>query len=480
MVKEVLDYKKIGLKSGLEIHQQLNTSKLFCDCPSVLRQDNPDFIIKRKLHAVPGESGEVDVAASYEASFEREFTYQGYETTCLVELDEEPPHEINKEALNIGLHIALILNCKIIPITQIMRKTVVDGSNTSGFQRTVLIANEGYIETSNGKVAIDSVCLEEDSARIINKEKGIFRLDRLGIPLIEIATKPDIKTPEQAKEVALKIGEILRSCDVKRGLGTIRQDVNLSIDGGMRVELKGFQDIMNIEKAMKVEIKRQIELVKKEKSRPEVRKVLKNGESKFLRPLPGSERMYPETDLPLLKISRKLIDRSKKTLPKLREEAREELKKKGLNKELISLLLKQRKIDEFKELLSVCNNPNLIGKALLIFPKEISSRENISLDNVEKILNKDVFVHLFESMKKGKFSENQLKYVMKKIVKGKSHKEAVEVESLESQYLEEKILKILKDKPGLSRKAYMGLIMKEFRGKVEGKKAMEIIKKYVK
>lgn len=133
-----LDYSGLGLKCGLEIHQQLNTKKLFCDCPSVLRSEDPDFSIRRKLHAVAGESGEVDIAAKYQSSLNKNFVYQGYEdTTCLVELDESPPREINKDALKIALQVSLLLNCKIIPITQIMRKMVIDGSNTSGFQRTV-------------------------------------------------------------------------------------------------------------------------------------------------------------------------------------------------------------------------------------------------------------------------------------------------------------------------------------------------------
>ena len=93
-----IDYKKVGLKCGLEIHQQLDTGKLFCDCPSILRQDEPDFVIERKLHAVAGESGEVDVAAKYEVEKDKKFVYQGYDTTCLVELDEEPPHRIDEEA----------------------------------------------------------------------------------------------------------------------------------------------------------------------------------------------------------------------------------------------------------------------------------------------------------------------------------------------------------------------------------------------
>jgi len=181
------DYSKLGLKCGLEIHQQLDTSKLFCKCPSILRNDEPNYTIERELHAIAGESGEVDIAAEYEAKLGRKFFYQGYDTTCLVELDESPPSEINKEALKIVLQIAILLNCKIFPYTQIMRKIVIDGSNTSGFQRTVLIAKNGYVETEQGRIGIEGICLEEDAARIIErtKEKVVYRLDRLGIPLIE-------------------------------------------------------------------------------------------------------------------------------------------------------------------------------------------------------------------------------------------------------------------------------------------------------
>jgi len=468
-----LDYKELGLKSGLEIHQQLDTRKLFCNCPSVLRLDEPDFIVKRKLHVVAGESGEVDVAAAHEAALEKEFTYQGYSTTCLVELDEEPPHQINQEALKTALQIALILNCKILPITQIMRKTVIDGSNTSGFQRTVLIAQNGFIETKDGRVGIATICLEEDAARIIDKEKGIFRLDRLGIPLVEIATEADIRNPSQAKEAALMIGEILRKVKVKRGLGTIRQDVNLSVAGGKRIELKGFQDIRNIERAIEIEVQRQEALVETGKSVAEVRAVNPDGSSRFLRPLPGAARMYPETDLPLLKISRQMIDGAKKTLPSLKEV---ETKVEGLNQEMAALLLKRNKIEEFKEFMHIIKNPKLIAKILLLYPPEIATKEKKTLEQIEKILNRDILANVLEDVNKKKIHEGEVKHLLERIVKGESSK----IEKIDESEIEEKIMKIIKEKPGLSENAYMGLVMKEFHGKVSGKEASEMIRKHLK
>jgi len=477
-----IDYEELDFKAGLEIHQQLDTSKLFCNCPSVLRKDEPDFEIVRKLHAIAGESGEVDIAAQQQAELKKEFVYQGYDTTCLVELDESPPHEINKEALMISLHIALLMNMKPVPITQIMRKTVIDGSNTSGFQRSVLIAQEGYIKTSFGRVGIDYLYLEEDAARIVEKgdKKDIYKLDRLGIPLVEIVTAPDVKTPEHAKEVALHIGEILRSCRVRRGIGTIRQDVNVSIRGENRIEIKGMQDMRIFVKVIENEVLRQKRLSdKKNPTKMEVRNAQKNGSTKYMRPLPSSARMYPETDLPLLKISRQMINKAKKTLPKMRKDVEKELEKQGLNKEMIFLLLKQNKIEEFKELLKIIPKPQIIVKTLLIFPKEIAKREKISSNKIEKILGKDVLGHILENLKKGKISENQIKHVLENIVKGKSHKEALKIRKEDLHGMEGEIMKLIKEKPGLSVNAYMGLIMKEFKGKISGKEVSEIIKKYV-
>jgi Glu-tRNA(Gln) amidotransferase subunit E-like FAD-binding protein len=482
MYEDNFDYEQLGFKSGLEIHQQLDTKKLFCNCPSVLRQDEPDFTVKRKLHVVAGESGEIDVAVKHEAGKEKNFIYEGYDTTCLLELDETPPYEINQEALKIALQIAIMLNARIFPISQIMRKTVIDGSNTSGFQRTVLIARDGWIVTKTGRVEIESICLEEDAARIIERKKDstIYRLDRLGIPLIEIATKPDMKNPEQVKEVALYIGKVLRSCKIKRGIGTIRQDINLSIKNGERVEIKGFQNPDMMIKTVNHEIKRQTDLLENGKRfSGEVRNALADGTTEFLRPLPGAARMYPETDLPLLNISRDLINEVKKNLPKLREEVEKDLEKIGLNQEMIKILFKQNKLDEFKELLDVYNEPNLIAKLLLIFPKEIAAHGKKPPEEISKILNKDVMTFIAESLQNKKISKEQIKHVLERIAQGEGLEEAIIFKKHEGD-VEEEIMKIIKNKPELSEKAYMGLVMKEMKGKINGKEAIEIIRKLVK
>jgi len=478
-----IDYSKLKFKCGLEIHQQIDTNKLFCDCPSVLRNDEPDREFRRKLHAVAGESGEVDVAAKYQAGLKKEFVYQFYnDSNCLIELDEEPPHNLNEDALKTALQISILLNCEIIPLTQIMRKTVINGSNTSGFQRTVLIARDGFVETSSGKVGIATICLEEDSAREVSSDdkKTVYRLDRLGIPLIEIATYPDIKFPEQAKEVALYIGDVLRSCKVKRGIGTIRQDVNVSIKNENRVEIKGVQDMKTFLKTIDNEVLRQKKLSDEKKpTQSEVRNALPDATTKFIRPMPGADRMYPETDLPLLKISRDLINECKKNLPKLKSEHEGDLKKTGLNSEMIKLLISENKIEEFKMLLEVYKNPNFISKMILLFPKEISAKTGKKLDEVEELIS-EYYNDIINELNKKRISESDIKEILIKLAEGKSFAEAIRIEKVDNSEIEEKILKIINEKPGLNANAYMGLVMSQLKGKIDGKEAMQMINKLMK
>ncbi len=478
------DYSKLGFKAGLEIHQQLDTPKLFSGAPSYLRSDKPDYVIKRRLHAVAGETGEIDTAVEYEASLEKELIYEGYrDTISLVELDEEPPRPINEEALDESLKIALLLNCDIYPVSQVMRKTVIDGSNTSGFQRTVLIGHDGFLETSFGKVGIDSVALEEDSARIIRKEKNsaVYRLDRLGIPLVEIATSPDMKNPEQVKETALKIGEILRACRVKRGIGTIRQDVNVSIKGHDRVEIKGFQDPKMMVKTIDIEIDRQLQNIKVKKTIGEVRNAKDDGTSEFLRPMPGKARMYPETDLELLRIGLDRVNRLKKNLPKLRADIKSELKKKGLNDELILLIVESPEVlDEFETLLDVYGkDANLVAKMVVLWRNEFASKMKKSFEEVKDILSERLLERILEQLKQRKIEIGDVKKIMLGILEGKSFEEAIRIEKVDDDEIEGEVRKIIKEKPGLRENAYMGIVMAKFKGQLDAKKAMEIIKRVV-
>ncbi len=260
------DYENLGLVAGLEIHQQLDTeTKLFCSCPTRLREPaEAARTFTRYLHPTKSELGELDEAALEESRVDREFEYLAYDTTCLVEEDDEPPRRVDSEALETTLEIAQLFSMTVADQVHVMRKIVVDGSNTSGFQRTMQVAVDGHIETPDGPVGIEDLMLEEESAqRVEETEDGVrYSLDRLGIPLVEIGTRPDIRTPEQAKAAAERIGMLLRSTGkVKRGLGTIRQDVNVSIADGARVEIKGVQSLDDIDDIVHNEARRQAELV---------------------------------------------------------------------------------------------------------------------------------------------------------------------------------------------------------------------------
>lgn len=255
-----MDDNAVGLKAGIEIHQQLDTTeKLFCHCPTVIRENEErSRVYHRYLRATESELGEIDRAAQEEMMQSRRFEYWAYDTTCLVEDDEEPPAPINPEALETALVIARMLEMAPVEQAHVMRKLVIDGSNTTGFQRTALLALNGRIPAG---ARIETLCLEEEAARRV--EEGVFSLDRLGIPLVEITTAPDMHSPEQVQEVAAYLGMVLRSTGrVKRGLGTIRQDINISIRDGARVEIKGVQDLDLIPEVVSREVTRQRSLLR--------------------------------------------------------------------------------------------------------------------------------------------------------------------------------------------------------------------------
>jgi len=256
----------MGIKIGIEIHQRLNTGKLFCGCPHCYSKERKnDEKISRELHLSLSELGKIDIAAKKEHEKGKGIEYNYFnDSCCLVDADEEPPHRMNKRALAYSLGIAKQLNMKIVDKPNVMRKIVIDGSNTSGFQRTCLIALDGFVETSKGKVKIDTLCIEEESAGIAGEENGkrVYSLDRQGIPLIEIATAPDIVDAGHCVETAEKIGLAMRIAGVaERGIGTIRQDLNVSIPDGARVEIKGAQELFMLPKWIDNEIGRQGKLV---------------------------------------------------------------------------------------------------------------------------------------------------------------------------------------------------------------------------
>ena len=469
-----MDYNSLGLKCGIEIHQQLKGRKLFSNVDSKLNSNNPDRKIKRNLRKSSNEYGKEDVAAQYQSKKNLDYFYEIHNnSTSLVELDEEPPKLISKSALETAIKVSKILNCEIIPAVQIMRKTVIDGSNTSGFQRTGIVGINGYINTSKGKVSINSVIIEEDSARRISETKDsvTFRLDRLGIPLIEITTGPDMKDPDHVLEVAKKIGMILRSTnEVMRGIGTIRQDVNISIKNTNRVELKGVQDINSITKIIDNEISRQMEEIKiNRKESSHVRNIKSDFTSKYLRPMPGSSRMYPETDLPLIRISKKYIDSLE--IPVLIEDRINNYMKLGINEEISKKLANSDKTELFDKI-NYKEDYTLLATTLIDTLKEV--KRKLRLENLE--FPDDLIIKIFELLSKNKITKKSISPLIERFCKGELIEEIyMEYKPISDSELKTTITKILEENPDMTTGAIMGLIMKETSGKADGKKVSIII-----
>ncbi|MBN2368706.1 Glu-tRNA(Gln) amidotransferase subunit GatE [Candidatus Woesearchaeota archaeon] len=606
-----IDYEKLGFKAGIEIHQELNTRKLFCSCSSGMEEKKLCSSTTRKMRAVAGETGKVDLASAYEQFRDREFIYHAFENeACLVELDEEPPHKVDEEAFRIALGVGKLLKLKLPDTICVMRKTVTDGSAVSGFQRTMLVGLEGkdsFLETSKGKVKVLQLNLEEDACKIIKKEgnKVYYSLSRLGIPLLEIGTDPSIKDPEHVKETALQIGTLLRSFNVKRGIGTIRQDVNVSIREGARIEVKGWQDLKKLEELVRNEALRQHNLIeiknelknrklkefkktsedvtsifketkfrvvseliknkgsvyalllpkfsgllkrevcpgktfgkelseyakaygtkgmihtdedikkynldtefkqlrkkfnakeddlvliiaeKKEISEKAIDAVYEralyclkgvpeetrtpnhnNATSSYARPLPGAHRLYPETDIPNIKITKKLLDSIE--IPELVSDK-------------VARFVKQYKIDEAtaKELIrKVQKFEELVKKYKNIEPKFIAHSTTTALKEIQKRHGKDLDFEphadfVLEKLDNGEISKEAVFEIQVELAHGRDV-DYSKYNLMSDKELESEIKKIFSENKGLPLNAMIGKVMGKLRGKADGKKIVELVKK---
>lgn len=583
-------------KVGLEIHQRLNTrKKLFCNCPTT--PTKKIFEIKRKLHPVRSELGKIDFAAQLEELRDKEFIYEIYEDgVCDVCCDEEPPHEINKEALNLALKTCKIFDAEIVDEINVMRKIVIDGSTPMSFQRTMIVGMNGKINTSFGEVGIPTICLEEESAGIIGEveraETGVFNLSRLGIPLVEIATEP-VSNGKEAREVAERIGLSLRVNSIAmRGIGTIRQDVNISIEGGARVEIKGLQELDLIEKVVENEVNRQVGLMrickkieerikgKKVESRiydvtdifkgtgcnfiregiwrgqklyclllkemngilgeeifkgyrygtelngyvkrfgfgiihsdedlskygfgseikelekrigrrkedafvlslgdercknaleflssrvyltrvpEETRHALLDGKSEYLRPLPGAARLYPETDVPFVKINREIYEKMKVIDY---DEIKKELEK-SLGKDLTEKMLRSEKLNLFLKLREIVDE-KIVAVTLEETLKSIK-REGYNIENIKDERIEEVLI----SYKEGLITRAAIPEILIEISK-KDEKVEKLIDKLKLRKLNKKEIKEIVKKVGKNFEK----IMREYRLIIDPKDLKEVM-----
>ncbi|MFX1264237.1 MAG: Glu-tRNA(Gln) amidotransferase subunit GatE [Promethearchaeota archaeon] len=622
-------YKELGLKVGLELHQQLDTTrKLYCHCPTLIRDVEPTDGFVRRLRPTQSEMGAVDPAALFEFQQQKRFYYEYYnDTTCLVEADEEPPHDLCDEAIDIGLTMANFLESTPVDEIHSMRKIVIDGSNTTGFQRTCVVASGGRIQVGDKEIGIQTIGLEEDAARKIadddEKNMRLYRLDRLGIPLVEVATAPDIHTPSQAQETALAIGLLLRSTGkVKRGIGTIRQDVNVSIEGGAIIEIKGFQQLNMLDDLVEFEAQRQEQLLRirdtlvdrgvsldiiegriedvseilsgteskvlkraikaggsvtalllpgfaglvgreiqpnrrlgsefsdyakfwggvggifhtdelpsygitenevKEVKRfvgakdedaviivaapkkncedaleavlkrarqavvgvpAETRTPLADATTKYARPRPGAERMYPETDVRPVKITATRLKRIKREMPETLENKKKRLVEQyGLSEDLASQITRSLNLDLFESIVNQLDvSPTLVVVTLENTLVSLH-RDGVPTESLEEVH----LVDLFEAITRDEVSSEAIATILTHLSKNPSSnvKEAIEEAELgriETAEVEEVIKKIVSERTDFVRErgeaaidGLMGVAMKELRGKVDGRTVKNLL-----
>jgi len=479
-----LNYRKLGLKAGLEIHQQLDTKcKLFCNCLTAMQEKESTGIIKRKLHPVASELGEVDIAAQFEYLKDRAFHYQIFKNeSCLVEVDEEPPHYLNQEALEIALQIALLFNCQTPSEIQVMRKIVIDGSNTSGFQRTAIVGLNGYFIYKGDKVPITQISLEEDAAATVKEENGTvtYRLNRLGVPLVEVDTGLLIGyTPEEVQEIAYLMGITCRSTGkTKTGIGSIRQDINVSIEKGARVEVKGVQELGMISKVVENEVKRQLS----EKIKEETRMALPDGTTKFMRPLPGANRMYPETDIPPVIISQDYANNLKKKLPepwtkkltlfKSKLSLSDQLAKEIIGSEYLSLFERTVKAKKAE--------PSIIASTFTQTLKDLERRGNIAVSN----LNEKHFSEIFDALEKGKIAKEAIPELLIYFSKKPENSISTAIGELNLTVVSaaelKKIIKEIISQPNITVDRAIGIVMSKVRGRIDAKTVIKLVREMMK
>lgn len=261
-MQDYTELRELGFRGGLETHQQLATAgKLFCRCATRIRNDEHHQEILRHMRPTLSEFGEYDGTALMEFKTKKQVHYLLYnDSVCTYEMDDTPPFHANPEAINSALQLAMMFNMSLVDELHITRKQYLDGSIPTGFQRTAIVGVNGMIPFLGRELHFIQMSMEEDACREVSDigHHVIFRTDRLSIPLVEPVTAPELRTPLEMAIAAKLIGETMRSTHlVRRGIGSVRQDVNVSIRGGTRVEIKGVAKIGYIEPLSKTEAYRQ-------------------------------------------------------------------------------------------------------------------------------------------------------------------------------------------------------------------------------
>ena len=462
-----------------------------------MAEKEPIMVLARKQHPVASELGHVDAAAQYEFLRNRTFYYQIFKgEDCLVETDEEPPHALNKEALQIALETAMLLNCEIPAEINVMRKTITDGSNTGAFQRTMVIGTDGWMKYGSKRIPIRQVCLEEDSAAIVRDENGngkepaetengkaTYRLNRLGVPLVEITTGIlERFAPEQLQEIAFMIGITCRSTEkVKHGIGSIRQDMNVSVRNGPRVEIKGVQELGMLAKVVEREAARQLELLKAgKKVEHETRGANLDGSTRFMRPMPGAARMYPETDVPPVVLDGKWLKGLEEKLPEPWTDKLERFKRKlKLPSDLAVQVVGSDYLNLFERVMK--KHPKV--NATVVAAVFTSTLKDIARKKIDvKKLNEKHFFAIFARLERKKLVKEAIPDLLVNFVSAPDETIADALRKLNLTMLRPKELKaaiaqLVADSPGMARERLYGIAMGRVRGRADPQDVLKAVER---
>jgi len=446
---------------GLEIHVQLPTkSKLFCSCPNTV-SDDPNSTVCPTCMGMPGSKP-----------------------------------ILNKRAIEFAAVAAKTLHCTLLEKTWFSRKTYFYPDLAKNFQITQYeapIAVEGFLTIDSKKIGIYRVHVEEDPARAVHdlspsQEYSLLDYNRSGVPLIEIVTKPDMKSPAEARDFLRTllnelryVGLVVEGEDLK-----VRADANISIEGGERVEIKNITGLRNLERALEFEERRQMKLskthmsVKRETRSFDEEKVVtvasreKEGEEDY--------GYIFEPDLPVYDLADLSTEMS---FPMTATEKSLEIAKRfGLeDSDVRSLLLDSKPLGELLEDISQRADP---AKALRwissVVKAEYYKHPEIYLESV-----KDEIERVISADASGKISDVVAKSAFRNIFETGSAGELTELEEIEGE-LENMIADILDSDPQLldeirkqpkAINSIVGRIIKQSKGKYDSKRVFSAVQEEV-
>ncbi len=456
-----INYDALGFRCGIEVHQQLDTDqKLFCRCPVGLVAEAPDTFVLRHMRPTLSEMGEYDGTALMERKKRKEIIYQILNNhVCTYEMDDTHPFLVNEKALDIGIKLALLFQCKIVDEAHVSRKQYLDGSIPTGFQRTILIGTDGWIPYKGKKIGIRQINIEEDACREVSDQghRIVFRTDRLSTPLVEVITEAHMLNPMEAGEVTCLLAETNRiSGLVRRGIGTARQDVNVSIMGGNRVEIKGVEKIGLIPALTHHEALRQKALL-------ELRDELVRRRI--------SDRMYPDTDHPPIRVDEARIQKAKAEVPEFPWERREKLKKMGLSEQLVDELATHPFFKNFQVVAEMSGDPKWAARTIAETLKFLK-RKGYDISH----LKDEDFFELAKLLRERRFYREGTPEIIKVMCQnGYTAKNAVEkrISKIPFEEIDLLVAELIKNNDtsldlDKRRRFLMGLVMRKYRGAIPG------------